>query len=175
MRENKAMPRLPEQGGTLADLTVKQREALDLLLEHKTSKEISRNLGISPHTVDQRIEAAKRRLGATTRGELAQLYIRLRKTSGRLTHEEMLIDPTAATVSQDGSKPPDENDAEVRERGEQSVLAPPTSLHRVGPELFHGRWGTIFRLGAIMVIALLTMMVLLAVMSMMAETARFLS
>ena len=37
---------------TLAGLTAKQREVLDLLIEHKTSKEIARELGISPHTVD---------------------------------------------------------------------------------------------------------------------------
>ena len=44
----------------LAGLTAKQREVLDLLIEHKTSMEIARRLGISPHTVDQRIQFAKR-------------------------------------------------------------------------------------------------------------------
>lgn len=44
----------PESAGAdlLDQLTAKQREVLDLLIEHKTSKEISRQLGISPHTVD---------------------------------------------------------------------------------------------------------------------------
>ncbi|MDE2442643.1 MAG: LuxR family transcriptional regulator, partial [Betaproteobacteria bacterium] len=32
-------------------LTDKQLDALNLLVKHKTSKEISRELGISPHTV----------------------------------------------------------------------------------------------------------------------------
>lgn len=56
------------------DLTAKQHEAVNLLIQHMTSKEISRILGISPHTVDQRIEAAKKKFGAETRGQLAQAY-----------------------------------------------------------------------------------------------------
>lgn len=43
----------------LVELTAKQREVLDLLIQHMTSKEISRQLGISPHTVDQRIMLAR--------------------------------------------------------------------------------------------------------------------
>src|SRR6478752_3465006 len=54
----------------LAGLTAKQREVLDLLIEHKTSKEIARELGISPHTVDQRIQFAKEKLGASSRSEV---------------------------------------------------------------------------------------------------------
>ncbi len=61
----------------LAELTSKQREVLDLLIQHKTSKEISRLLGISHHTVDQRIMLARAKLGVATRGEVAQAYRRL--------------------------------------------------------------------------------------------------
>lgn len=61
----------------LAELTHKQREVLDLLIQHKTSKEISRLLGISHHTVDQRIMLARAKLGVTTRGEVAQAYRKL--------------------------------------------------------------------------------------------------
>jgi len=61
----------------LPSLTDKQRAVLDLLIEHKTSKEISRELGISPHTVDQRIMLARAKLGVVTRIEVAQAYRRL--------------------------------------------------------------------------------------------------
>jgi DNA-binding CsgD family transcriptional regulator len=68
-----------ENGGNpLAALTSKQREVLDLLIQHKTSKEISRLLGISPHTVDQRILLARGKLGVATRNEVAQAYRRLK-------------------------------------------------------------------------------------------------
>lgn len=59
---------------TLASLTAKQRAVLDLLIQHKSSKEIARTLGISPYTVDQRVSAARQKLGATSRGEVARAY-----------------------------------------------------------------------------------------------------
>ena len=64
--------------GPLSVLTAKQREVLDLVLLHKSSKEIARKLNISHYTVDQRITAARQKLGAATRGELARSYLRLR-------------------------------------------------------------------------------------------------
>ena len=63
----------------LSVLTDKQREVLDLVLAHKSSKEIARTLGISPHTVDQRIAVARQKLGAATRRELALVYTELRQ------------------------------------------------------------------------------------------------
>ncbi len=69
----------------LAGLTAKQRQVLDLLIEHKTSKEIARQLGISPHTVDQRIQFAKEKLGAASRNEAAAAYRNLVALSGRVT------------------------------------------------------------------------------------------
>src|SRR6187455_753788 len=75
----------------LAGLTTKQREVLDLLIEHKTSKQIARQLGISPHTVDQRIFFAKEKLGAGSRSEVAVAYRRLLGVSGRVTYQETRI------------------------------------------------------------------------------------
>ena len=64
-------------GDPLRGLTTKQCQVLDLLIQHKTSKEISRMLGISPHTVDQRILLARAKLQVGTRSETAQAYRRL--------------------------------------------------------------------------------------------------
>jgi hypothetical protein len=46
-----------------------------LVAEHRTSKEISRHLGISPHTVDQRIRLALRTLGVRDRIEASRLLL----------------------------------------------------------------------------------------------------
>ena len=54
--------------------SAKQWAAIKLLLEHKTSKQIARELGISPHTVDQRLATAMRYAGAKNRRELAQFF-----------------------------------------------------------------------------------------------------
>ena len=71
--------------GPLMGLTAKQCAVLDLVIQHKTSKEISRMLGISPHTVDQRIMLARAKLNVATRGEVAQAYRLLLAEQGKST------------------------------------------------------------------------------------------
>jgi len=61
-------------GGTgLARLSDGQRACLRLVFHHMSSKDIARELNISPHTVDQRIKVAMQHLGATSRVEAAKL------------------------------------------------------------------------------------------------------
>src|SRR5690242_15958530 len=86
----------------LVELTAKQREVMDLLIQHKTSKEIARRLSISPHTVDQRIQFAKEKLGANTRSEAAVAYRRLVETYGQLTYDESGIADPDETNDQEG-------------------------------------------------------------------------
>ncbi len=58
----------------LADLTEGQKACLRLVDDHHTSKQIARILGISPFTVDQRLDAARRKLSAASRKEAAKLF-----------------------------------------------------------------------------------------------------
>lgn len=57
----------------LARLTDKQRECLRLVYAHMSSKEIARQLGVEPGTVDQYIKAAMRILGVSDRRAAAKL------------------------------------------------------------------------------------------------------
>lgn len=93
-----------KQENPLADLTAKQREVLDLLIQHKTSKEISRILGISPHTVDQRIMLARAKLQVSTRGEVAQAYRILIDTYERSIYEESHVAGAGAMPHTDPRK-----------------------------------------------------------------------
>ena len=135
-------------------LTAKQHEAVNLLIQHKTSKEISRILEISPHTVDQRIEAAKKKFGVETRGQLAQAYLAAFPIGERLTYENSHI-------------------AEPSLGEESSVLDEPESLrtmldpnwsgqrdpywhprrYQIVHEMFFGPMGTIYRLATIVIMA----------------------
>ncbi|ATE65350.1 helix-turn-helix domain-containing protein [Rhizorhabdus dicambivorans] len=54
-------------------LTDSQRSYLRLVLQHKSSKEIAQQLGISAHTVDKRIKEAMRILDVGTRVEAAKI------------------------------------------------------------------------------------------------------
>ncbi|MDT7529018.1 helix-turn-helix transcriptional regulator [Sphingopyxis sp. SE2] len=89
-------------------LTDKQRACLDMLIEHKTSKEIARLLDISKHTVDQRLTTARDVLGAADRNETAVIYRRLKQTYDRMTYDAVGIPPSPALVRSefpDGSPP----------------------------------------------------------------------
>ena len=146
----------------LARLTGKQREVLDLLIEHNTSKQIARRLGISPHTVDQRIQFAKDKLGAVSRNEAALTYRRLLQLSDRVTYEESHVselvevdqgplgtqaEPLLAPTRQERVQPDQPSDAEAD--------------YPVVPELFDGRYGTLIRLGAIIGIAVFLVILVL--------------
>ena len=58
----------------VARLTAGQRECLDLVDDHATSKEIARQLDISRHTVDARLRGAIQTLGVSSRREAAIIY-----------------------------------------------------------------------------------------------------
>src|SRR5260221_1323656 len=59
----------------VARLTLGQRLCLLLVAEHRSSKEIARHLGISPHTVDQRMRLALKTLGVRDRLEASRLLL----------------------------------------------------------------------------------------------------
>ncbi len=62
--------------GPVDKLTEGQRDCLRRVLMHQTSKDIARELRISPHTVDQRLRVAARTLGVATRIEAARALAR---------------------------------------------------------------------------------------------------
>lgn len=62
-------------------LTEGQKDCLRLVDDLLTSKEIARKLGISPFTVDQRLDAARRKLNAPSRKTAARIYLELESRS----------------------------------------------------------------------------------------------
>ena len=60
--------------GERNQLTEGQKACLRLVDDHHTSKEIARKLGISPFTVDQRLDAARRKLAASSRKDAAKMF-----------------------------------------------------------------------------------------------------
>jgi len=178
----------------LVELTSKQREVLDLLIQHKTSKEISRILGISPHTVDQRIMFARSKLGVATRGEVAQAYRRLVEVYEQPVYEHSHVGfpplPGAIPVQENATD--DEFPAEFpvqvpttpeTEFGNNVGLIPTLSAtvgdndivyHRVLPEMFEGPHGTLMRLGFIGGLTVFMILILLGGLSMYAQLSTLL-
>lgn len=137
----------------LESITERQREVLDRVVEHRTSKEIARELGISPNTVDQRINAVRRRLGASDRAEVARLYAELIRVCGKTTYGSSVVEKLA--IGELG----DPRDAEIKPVFflSDSVAEPRSGWESVG-ELVIPRAGyaegKLWRLGMIVAIAL---------------------
>lgn len=70
------------KAAALSSLTVRERECLRLCGELMPSKRIALNLGMSPHTVDHRLNSARRKLGVATRQEAAQILREYEKAEG---------------------------------------------------------------------------------------------
>ncbi|URD59759.1 helix-turn-helix transcriptional regulator [Sphingomonas sp. KRR8] len=83
-------------------LSAGQLEVLRLVDQHLSSKEIATLLGISSHTVDQRIRTAIRLLGVSRRQDAARL-VALAEPYQRLIHQAPYIDPTPGPRHQDGA------------------------------------------------------------------------
>lgn len=80
---------VPMESDRIAKLTEAQRVCLRMVLMHLSSKDIARELGISPHTVDQRLRMAIQALGVANRFEAARI---LAKFEGQPAYQEA---PTA--------------------------------------------------------------------------------
>lgn len=73
-------------------LTVKQRECLLLVSQGYSSKHIAIELGISRHTVDQRLDTARRSLGVATRRDAARKFAQSNRAPQPSIYEPIRID-----------------------------------------------------------------------------------
>jgi DNA-binding CsgD family transcriptional regulator len=190
-----AEPGETDPNALTAELTDKQRQVLDLLIQHKTSKEISRALGISPHTVDQRIMLSRAKLGVSTRSEVAQAYRRL--IDAKAPVDPIQPAPPAAPPiweqpvygfshvaspafpfhqgNQDGlvaislNLPSAEAMLPKAVRPSEGTAA---GYHHVLPERFDGPYGTVLRLGAISLITVFLMLILMGGLAMFAQLSQ---
>jgi DNA-binding CsgD family transcriptional regulator len=79
----------------VARLSQGQLDCLLLVDQHLNSKEIAVELGISPHTVDQRIRQALQILGVERRTQATRIVARYRDPYQRLIHQSPHIEPNA--------------------------------------------------------------------------------
>lgn len=160
--------------GRCANLSSGQLEVLRLVNRHLNSKEIASSLGISSHTVDQRVRAAIRTLGVTRRSEAARLVDAYDRCLGlapsdkpleyqRLIHQPPDIDATPDVAQIDGAVSSQIRHADRTEgveagrfETEQGSLShrPPLFLPWSTPQQPRNGWSVGQRLAAIMGIAI---------------------
>ncbi len=147
-------------GALLDGLTAKQTEVLDLLVLHRTTKEIARELGIAPNTVDQRIAGVREKWGTANRKETARHYDYLRSLCGKTICEFPRVDERpedAESLLQDLPEAPHFVLSDARSLvgypewldDEVDVPAP------AGLEAFDRKFGRVGRLGAVLVLAMI--------------------
>lgn len=162
------MDETTEAQALLASLTDKQRQVLELLAQHKSSKEIARTLGISPYTVDQRITAAKHKLQAGGRGEVARLYRRLsyicEKSAYEFPHVPEPIPVDDKPIQTESADPVFTfADAAVIEHHAPWDVEP---VRTFGLEAFDRQFGIAGRCAAIVLLAASLALILLAMVAM---------
>ena len=86
-------------------LSERQLQVLRLVGLHHNSKEIAAMLGISPHTVDQRVRAANRALGVESRWEAARLVADAQPAAAYqcLIHQAPHLDADLIPIETDGA------------------------------------------------------------------------
>lgn len=116
----------------VARLSHGQIECLLLVDQHHNSKEIAAKLGISPHTVDQRIRGALEKLGVERRGEAARMvaasFASLDPTYQRLIHQSPHIDLSPPTGQQE-----DAVRTSIRHADRAGEVNPPGQLTEQSP------------------------------------------
>ncbi len=92
-----------EVQGRIARLSPGQLDCLRLVDQHLSSKEIAGELGISPHTVDQRIRGALQILGVERRSQAARLISLHCGPYQRLIHQSPYIEVATGPGQTDGA------------------------------------------------------------------------
>ena len=87
----------------VAKLSQGQLDALLLVDRHLSSKEIAVELGISPHTVDQRIRGALHILGVERRAQAARMVAQVQGPYQRLIHQPPHIEGGGSQVQAGGA------------------------------------------------------------------------
>jgi DNA-binding CsgD family transcriptional regulator len=94
-------PSRRDDGEAIADrvsrLTSAQLDCLKLVDQHLSSKEIAAELGISPHTVDQRIRQSLAILGVERRAQAARIVAQYSGPYQRLIHQSPYIEAAPRT------------------------------------------------------------------------------
>lgn len=144
-------------------LTPAQVEVMDRVLLHKTSKEIARDLGIAPNTVDQRVKAVWRKLGTDDRASTARLYGELKAICGQTTYGSAVIDQSDFLDNFDTQDLPVDPEFKV----EDSATFPSQSWvdRSKGLEAFDAKFGKFGRVVMIFLCAVLVAIVGLIVTS----------
>lgn len=155
-------------GERLERLSVKEREVLDHILEHKPLKIIAHDLGITLSAVDQRLKAARIKLDAADRNEAARIYSGLLATCRKSTCGFEAVGDAPDPSLFPTSEPSPRSTFQFQDSATIIVPAPwDGGGHRGAvPEVLDEKFGRLWRVAAIPVFAILIAVLALALIAM---------
>jgi DNA-binding CsgD family transcriptional regulator len=86
-------------------LTEKEKQTLRLLLAGHDAKSMARHLGLSVHTVNERLRYARRKLSASSSREAARLLRQAEETFPETLGDELLGDAPPGAIAEQGRQP----------------------------------------------------------------------
>lgn len=142
-------------------LTEAQCQVLDRVALHQTSKEIARDLGIAPNTVDQRLQSARRKLGTKDRASTARQYTLLKTICGQTICGSAAVDGSVFTFETESM----DFSSDAAFRIEDASSAKQFYWERRGSilEALDAKFGRVGRLGAILICSLAIVVIVLVV------------
>lgn len=144
----------------LSALSSKEQEALELVAQQFTNKEIARNLKISSRAVEERLKSAREKLDAPDRRTAARRYQALRRTCGQTTGEPTTVETSISVWQQSGGDTTASSQFASRDIGSTDFehgTTDPTWL-----EAFDLRFGRIGRVYAVVGLSVLLALLLVA-------------
>ena len=105
---------LPAQD-RVARLSDGQRQCLALVDQHLSSKEIAIRLGISSHTVDQRVRQSLHILGVDKRGEAARMVASVMGLSSAPAYQRLIHQPPYIDAADAGDHQREAVDQQIRQ------------------------------------------------------------
>lgn len=147
---------------SLDDLTDKQRQVLDQLAQHKTSKEIARDLDVAQNTIDKHLAAVRRKWGTADRYDTVRLFGQLR-SDGWENHPPR-ISADDATVPAPPLPAPDLPTSSTFRLSDALTIedfAEWESATPKGLQALDDRFGKAWRVAAIPAVALAALMVMI--------------
>lgn len=152
----------------LDQLSAKEREVLDQILLHKPLKVIAHDLGITLSAVDQRLKAARVKLGASDRNEAARTYSALLITCRESTCGFEAVAAALDAHVFEPSEPASRSTFTLEDSA--TFLVPPSGYGRghVGAvsEVLDEKFGRVWRVAAIPVFAICLAVLALALIAM---------
>ncbi|MFN6935824.1 MAG: response regulator transcription factor, partial [Tsuneonella sp.] len=150
------------QGCSIEQLTAKEREVLAHLAQHKTSKQIGLDLGISENTVNKHIAAVRTKWGTRDRNETARVFILLHEEGSENHPPQFLAGDEYLITSPDAvSDLPRSTQFRLSDVLASKPFEFPDQVAPEGLEALDARFGKVWRIAAIPLLALALAMVML--------------